>query len=807
MMTATTKNKLQSGRKMRSRLSQLLAVSALALAAACASPEQKVERYSSDAAEFLEKGDLNKAYIQYQNALKINEEHVPSLLGLAEIAEQRQDFQAMFGLLQRAVRLNPNLVEAHVKLGKLYLIGSDETTALEEAEKALALEPDNVGAKSLKAGVLLKIGDSTGAIALADEVIAVDPANPEAVTVRVTDYASGGDWEKALAELNRALEINPQVAMLQLLRIHALKTLGRAEEARDAYAELIELFPEQSAYRRVYANELITEGDFAGAREQLEGIVALEPANLNAKMDVIRAINASEGAGAAEEKLRAYADAEPDNKDLQFALADFYTELDQDEKARAILDKLAASDDLDVSMKAKNKITTILFTEGKKDEAAALVDEILAADQYNTEALLRRAAFQVEAEEYDQAINNLRAVLDNNPETYRAMILMAAAFERQDNFSFAQAELAKAFETSKKDADVAQQFARFLLRRKNQDRAEEVLKDSLAVHPGDVDNLRLLASIRLAKQDWRGAEEVGAMLERADRDNALASTIKSAAYVGLQDYGSVIDTLSAQNEDAPLSGAPLTALVDAYIREERSGEAEELLNRMLEADPENYGAQLLLARIYLAEGDKDKYESALVKATETHPDRAPAYDFLYRHYLAEGRRDAANELIERGLRAAPDSDALKVFKADVLLNAGDREGALALYSDLIERRPNDRIIANNYVSLSSDMRQDAASVARALEVAKTLESVENPYYRDTVGWAYYRAGDYDKAIEYLSQAVEGAEENAEMRYHLGAAQLANGDAGAARENLEKALSLGGDGFAFADEVDALLSQL
>ena len=92
--------------KGRKRAFRLIAVSMLALAAACASPEQKVERYSQEGAEFLEEGDLPKAYIQFQNALKIDEAHVPSLIGLAEIAEERKDFQALFGILQNIVRLD-----------------------------------------------------------------------------------------------------------------------------------------------------------------------------------------------------------------------------------------------------------------------------------------------------------------------------------------------------------------------------------------------------------------------------------------------------------------------------------------------------------------------------------------------------------------------------------------------------------------------------------------------------------------------------------------------------------------------------
>ena len=791
---------------MRRRFPHLLAVSVLALAAACSSPEQKLERYSQNAAELLAEGDLAKAYIQYQNAIKINEEHVPSLLGLAEIAEQRQDFQAMFGFLQRIVRLDPTQVEAQVKIGKLYLIGSDETTALEQAEKALAIEPENLNAKALKAGVLMKIGDNAGAVELARGILAKDPANAEAVTVLATDYSVNGDYDAALAELDKALAIDPQMAMLQLLRIHLLKKVGRTEEARAGYATLIDLFPEQSAYRRVYASELIRDKDYEGAREQLEAIVSIEPDNFDAKLDVIRAVKVASGSAAAEAKLQSYISADPGNSKLKLWLSDFYVSEGDKGKAKDVLNELASGKDQDVALQAKNKITTLMLGDGDREGATALINEILEADERNTDALIKRAAIQIEAEQYDQAIVNLRTALDNSPDSYDAMLLMSAAFEKQDNFSFAQAELAKAYEGSKRDAKVANHFARFLLRRKNTSRAEEVLVSSLASHPGNIENLRLLASIRLVTQNWRGAEEVGVLLEQAGDKSALASNIKSAAYVGLEDFDSVIETLSARSETAPLDTRPLAALVNAYIREERTDEAEALLLRMLETDPENYAAKLSLARVYSVKSDFPKFEAALNSATETNPDRAEAYELLYRSYLGAGRRADAAALIERGLRAAPDNDALRVFKADVLLQEGDREGALALYTDLLETRPNDQIIANNFVSLSSDLRSDPASIAKALEVSKKIEGLDNPFYRDTVGWAHYRAGDYATAIDFLTKALTDAEGNAEMLYHLGAAQLASGDVEAGRANLEKALSAGGANFPFVNEVRALLDR-
>ncbi|MEZ5893838.1 MAG: tetratricopeptide repeat protein [Parvularculaceae bacterium] len=791
----------------RKRFISLAAVSVLALTAACASPEQKVERYSKDAGELLEKGDYAKAYIQYQNVLKIDEEHVPSLLGLAEIAEERKDFQAMFGFLQRVVRLDPTQTEAYVKLGKLYLIGSDETTALENAEKALAIDPTNIGAKGVKAGVLLKAGDKNGAVALAKEILATDPVNAEAITVLATVYSLNGDYDAAVAEIDKGLKSNPKIAILQLLRIHLLKTAGREDEARESYVNLIDVFPEQTAYRRVYANELLKLKDFAGARAQLEEISKLEPNNDDIKLDIVRIIKASEGDNAAENAMRAYAEAQPNNTRLQFSLSDYYASEKKPEKAREVLEKLAKNSDQDIVLRAKNKLASFLFNDGKRAEAVAMIDEILAADQRNTEALLKKAAIEIEDGSIDQAVVNLRTALDNDPANYDAMILMSAAFEKQNNISFAQAELAKAFEGSKYNARVTNQYARFLLRQKNLERADEVLSESLEANPGDVENLRLLASIRLAQRDWRGAEEIGAQLEQTTNAADLASEVKSAAYIGLEDYESVISTLTGRAESGSLSPRPLTALIAAYLREDRDDEAKALLDRVIASDPKNYTAQMLLARVYSKKKDADGYQGALLAATKVDPERAEAFEFLYRSYLAQGRIDDAQKLIDDGIATAPRNDALRVYKADLLLSRGDRAGALALYSELIKVRPDDQIIANNFVSLSSDLRLDAESVARALDIAKRIEGLENPFYRDTAGWAYYRAGEYPRAIELLSEAVAGASNNAEMLYHLGAAQAASGDTAAAKANLEKAQANAGPNSPFEADLRALLERL
>ncbi len=787
---------------------QIAAIAALSMfSSACSSPEAKIEKYYSSGQEFLEKGEYGKANVQFQNVLKIDESYVPALIGMAEIAESKQNLKAMFGLYQRIVRLEPDNIFAHIQLGKIYLIGSDETAALESAEKALAIDPASVNAIGLKSGVLLRLGDTEGAVKLARQVIAVEPTHVEATTVLATARGMQDDLEGAIAELDRALNIDPKIAMLQLLRIQILSQLGRTEGILEGFKGLVELFPEEPVYRRAYALEFIKRKDFAAAKEQMEIFADLNPENNEAKLDVVRIVNAKDGADIAEDQLRTFVEAQPENHDLRFALVDLLYERGALDKSIAALAPLMKSDDAAIVLRAKNKLVLLYLRDGDRDKAEALVDEILAADGSNTDALVRRASFLLDDGKFDSGIADLRTALNNSPDLIEAMVLMSSAFERQNNIDFARAELAKAYDTSGKKARIANVYAKFLTRHGDSRRAEDILVQSLAAFPGDLENLRLLAAVRLNIQDWQGADEIASILESLDvaAENDLASKIRTVALSGLGEYDQIIDMLSVQNENAPLESRPLAMLISAYLNADRTDEAEQFLKNVITSDAKNYDARVLLARTYGARDDTAAGEAVLLEAVDIEPSRGEAFELLYRYYVARGERDKATALIEGGLSKAPDNAALQFFKADYLVTAGNLEQALVIYSDLIETRPNDRIVANNFVSLSSDLRNDAEGIARALEVARVLENDESALVQDTVGWAYYRAGQYNRALEFLTKASAAAN-NGEILYHLGATQIAAGEAALGRINLNKALEAGGENFRYETEVRALLSQ-
>ncbi len=797
---------MANGRMARGlRLARIAAALFLTTAAACASPEERVAKYTESGKEYLEKGDLGRANVQFQNALKIDEEHIPALVGLSDIAERRQDFRGMFGVLQRVIRLDPNNVDAQIKIGKIYLIGGDETAALESAETSLTLAPESADALALKAAVFLKLDNAAGAVDFARQALAIDPSNTEAVAVIATERSQSGDPEGALAEVDAALAKKPETAILHLLRLQLLANLGRADEMAAGYRNLIEVYPDVIAYRQLFAGHLMRQKDFAATRRELEEIVRLSPDKVEPILDVVRLDYRLDGADAARKTLKSYVDGAPSNVELQFALAGYLREENDLAGADAVYQALAArKGDSKTILRARNEIATLRLIEGKKDEAAAIVDEILGADKANTEALVTRAGLKIDAGAYDDAIADLRAVLVDKPDSAPAKMLMATAFEKKGDVEFASSQLAQAVEDAKYAAAPSNFFAKFLMRHNDAPRAEKVLLDSLAASPGSIENLKLLAALQLMQQNWRGAEETAKLIETVSKEEPVVSSILGAAYAGLGDYSGAIEALSEENARAPLAARPLAMLVSAYLKDNRAADAGAMLRSMIAADANNYPARLLLAQVELAAARRSDAEQTLLAAVAAAPKRGEAREALYRLYRSTGRPDEAGRIIDEGLVAAPDSDGLRMLKADFLLAKNDKEGALAIYADVLTRRPRDILAANNFASLTNELRTDAQSRAKALEVAGALDGQQNPYFLDTLGWARHLTGDHAGAVKALEAAAEGAPNHVEIAYHLGAAYLASGDAEKGRAQLEKVVKAGDT--AFKERASALLAQ-
>lgn len=128
--------------------------------------------------------DLDLAEQHYRAALKIDSGLASAWVGLAAVegARSRRALSAVRGpspfernALQTALRLDPNLAEAHARLSRILRMSGDDEEAERHWERALALAPDDPMIVSMRAGELLCRGDIESAVAMQRRAVALNP--------------------------------------------------------------------------------------------------------------------------------------------------------------------------------------------------------------------------------------------------------------------------------------------------------------------------------------------------------------------------------------------------------------------------------------------------------------------------------------------------------------------------------------------------------------------------------------------------------------------------------------------------------
>jgi cellulose synthase operon protein C len=99
---------------------------------------------------FLDYSQPADAAAEFNDALKIKKDYPPAVLGLALAYSQDFDSQAI-AFAQKALDLDPKLVEALELLARIALEDNNNPKAIEEAKKALAINPNAVEARAILA--------------------------------------------------------------------------------------------------------------------------------------------------------------------------------------------------------------------------------------------------------------------------------------------------------------------------------------------------------------------------------------------------------------------------------------------------------------------------------------------------------------------------------------------------------------------------------------------------------------------------------------------------------------------------------
>jgi tetratricopeptide (TPR) repeat protein len=156
---------------------------------------------------FLEKYDRKEAMRSFQDALKADETHVPAILGVARIATEENP-PAAKASIERALKINPNSVPAHLLAAEMSLDDRKRDEAREGAQRALKVNPNSLEAHSLEAAIDFLEGKTTAFETRVQQVLKVNPIYGEVYRVAGDHAARNYRFDEAVALVRRGLAID-----------------------------------------------------------------------------------------------------------------------------------------------------------------------------------------------------------------------------------------------------------------------------------------------------------------------------------------------------------------------------------------------------------------------------------------------------------------------------------------------------------------------------------------------------------------------------------------------------------------------
>jgi tetratricopeptide (TPR) repeat protein len=783
-------------------LSVLLA--ALFAISGCTNPEKAKIAHVEKGEVYLKAEKFQEASLEFRNAVQIDEKLASAHWGLARAYEGLQRFQEAFDELRKTTQLDPENLDARVKLGNYYI-------AAAKGNSQLVAEADR----------------------LAKEILQKDPNHIEGHILMGSVFYAQNEREKAFAEINQAIQLDPKrvESYLSLARFYIV-TNDKAK-AEETFQRAVSVNNNSGLAHTEYGKYLAQLARLGDAEAEMRKAVEVEPSNRTSRFVLASFYLVNKQFDKAEVAYKALADLDKDKPESMAILADFYSSTNRlDEAINIYQNILTKSPDFS---QGRYRLGEIMLMRGDTQGAMAQINEVLAKDQHDRQALLLRARVRAQTgltEDLLASVEDLKEVLVQEPNSRPGLYFIAQA-----NFNLGNMDQARGFA-----GDLERNYPDYLPAKlmqaqinlasgdsKSAQRLSSELIERLAQTAPDRQNSpQMLAEIRAKAFLARGAAELDQRNTKAARqdfmmarDAAPGDTYPHISLAGVALAEGNADEAAAFYENALAVDSTnfnaLSGLIRLYARNNDLGKAHARIDQVLTSNPNNASLHYLKAQIYGFERNSNQAEASLRKTLELDQNYIAAYSALGALFINTNQQERAIAEYQKILERRPDNATAYTLIGMLDDSRKNYDAAAESYRKALGKDQNAVIAANNLAWLYAVNGNGNLDEAVRLAQGVVQKNPNIPGFVDTLGWVYYKKGLYGAAVEQLQKAVtldERAAKNgsgtpaANYQYHLGMALKARGDKDAARRALQQAVRLSEKApFAEADEARNVLATL
>jgi len=506
-----------------------LIVAAIALCG-CGSAQVRYQDYLQRGERFLAQGNFPEAGVELRNAVQIEPRSATALYELGLVVEEQGDLRQAAGLFQSAIDAQPGDTRARVHLGTIYCIANVPRRALAIVSPGLEKHPDDADLLTVRAAAERELKEHDAAMADAERAVRLARTNENAVALLATLEKQDGHLDRALTLVSQAVERSPGSVNLRGLLASLYVASDQFAPAQAQMTALIALRPRELALRLGLANLYIKAGNLTAAQNVLEAAVKAFPEDDDAKLALADFVAARGSDAQGEQILRRYLTTGPDDDSLRFGLAVLEERAGSPSQAIATYQQIVHREGSGGrALAARERIAAIEALQGQYPLALRTIKDILAVSPTDDDALVLRADIALRQNDPATAIEDLRSVLRDEPDSLPLERLLTRAYTAKGDMALAEATLRSAMSAHTTDIPLRLDLAALLAQTHRSDQAAALLQATARQAPGDPRPLIALARIDAGRGDTQGA------LEAYDEASKLAPsvpqlTVEAAAF-------------------------------------------------------------------------------------------------------------------------------------------------------------------------------------------------------------------------------------------------------------------------------------
>jgi len=208
---------------------------------------------------YLNNGQLNEAFVEFQKAIALNPENKEALYNLGYISYKFKEYPEAISYYERTLLVDPNYSEAVNNLGVIYTDMENWDEAIRYFKAALnnSLYPTPAWAYSNLGYAYYRKGNYIDAEKSLKEALIRNPVFPRAVYILGLVYIKTNDDKAAIAEFKKAIGTQPDYTDAHWELAKAYLRTGRKAKALKHFQVVAE--KDEDIERRTEASDYIEE--------------------------------------------------------------------------------------------------------------------------------------------------------------------------------------------------------------------------------------------------------------------------------------------------------------------------------------------------------------------------------------------------------------------------------------------------------------------------------------------------------------------------------------------------------------------